>query len=78
MSYNREEKLMFHFPMDIEGAKDVGRVLSRYKETHYYTVLLGMVIVYILYPKSMLLCVCTCRSLECLSWLVLCFAFLII
>ena len=41
---------MFHFPTNLETAKDVGRVLSRYKDSHYYTVLAGVVVVYILYP----------------------------
>ena len=42
--------MKFRFPTNLEGAKDVGRVLSRYKDSHYYTVLGGMLVVYILYP----------------------------
>lgn len=42
-----EDKERFHFPTDIEGAKDLGRVLSKYKNSHYYTVLGGIIVTYI-------------------------------
>ena len=48
----REDKERFHFPTDIEGAKDLGRVLSKYKNSHYYTVLGGIIVTYILYPHD--------------------------
>ena len=48
----REDKERFHFPTDIEGAKDLGRVLSKYKNSHYYTVLGGIIVTYILYPHE--------------------------
>lgn len=38
------------FPRDIESAKDLGRLLSKYKDTHYYTVLTAVCFTYILYP----------------------------
>ena len=43
--YSSEEKVMFRFPTNLDIAKDVGRVLSRYKDAHYYTVLSGLVVV---------------------------------
>ena len=37
-------------PQSIEDAKDLGMVLSKYKETHYFAVVGAVVVTYILYP----------------------------
>lgn len=39
-------KLPFH----IEDAKNLGKLLERYKELYYFQVLAGLFITYILYP----------------------------
>lgn len=46
----RDEQQYIKLPRDIEDAKNLGKVLSRYKEKYYYQVLGGYFIVYILYP----------------------------
>lgn len=38
------------FPQSLDTAKDLGRLLSKYKDTHYFTVLEGVAATYILYP----------------------------
>lgn len=37
-------------PFDIEDAKNLGRLLDRYKDRYYFQVLAGLFITYILYP----------------------------
>ena len=37
-------------PTDIGDAKNIGRVLSRYKDKYFLAVLAGVFVVYILYP----------------------------
>jgi hypothetical protein len=37
-------------PRSLDDAKDLGRVLSHYRESHYFSVLLVLVCTYILYP----------------------------
>ena len=37
-------------PRDIEDAKNLGRVLSHYKERYYQQVILAIFVIYILYP----------------------------
>lgn len=46
----REDISHLYLPRDIEGAKDLGRVLSKYKESHYYSVMAGVLLMFILYP----------------------------
>lgn len=47
-------------PRDIDDAKDLGRLLSKYKNTHYHTVLAAMFATYVLYPEwFMSMCICT-------------------
>lgn len=46
----REEKQHIKLPRDIDDAKRLGRVLSRYKDKYYVQVLGGYFITYILYP----------------------------
>lgn len=40
----------FKLPRDIDDAKELGRVLSKYKDTHFFTVLGGVIVTYVLYP----------------------------
>lgn len=57
----REDLARFRYPTDLDTAKDLGRVLSKYKNTHYNTVLMAVVVTYVLYPISsdcMSVCVC--------------------
>ena len=49
---SREDLAKLRFPTDIEVAKDLGRVLSKYKNTHYMTVLVAIVVTYVLYPNN--------------------------
>ncbi|KAI1707680.1 SNARE associated golgi protein domain-containing protein [Ditylenchus destructor] len=42
-----EEKQHFKYPRSLDDAKRLGKVLSRYKDQHFYTVLCGVVAVYI-------------------------------
>lgn len=44
----REEKEHVKLPKNMEDAKKLGLVLSRYKEKYYFTVLAGVLITYIL------------------------------
>ncbi len=46
----RSEKQHITLPRNIEDAKNLGRVLSRYKDKYYLQVLGGYFITYILYP----------------------------
>jgi hypothetical protein len=39
-------------PWDIEDAKQLGRVLDRYKDRYFFEVMLTLVVTYILYPFS--------------------------
>ena len=47
---NRAEAVHLYLPSNIEEAKQLGRVLSKYTNTHYYVVLGAVVVTYILYP----------------------------
>lgn len=46
----REEKQHIKLPRDIEDAKNLGKVLSRYTDKYYMQVLSGYFVTYILYP----------------------------
>ena len=49
-TFFREVKSRIKLPRDLEDAKDLGRVLSSYKDDYFTQVLLGFVVTYILYP----------------------------
>ena len=49
----RSEKQFIGLPKNIEDAKNLGKVLSRYKDTNYVKVLIGYFTTYILYPFQM-------------------------
>ncbi|CAG2067759.1 unnamed protein product, partial [Timema podura] len=44
------EKQHIKLPWDIEDAKQLGRVLDKYKERYFFEVLTAIVVTYILYP----------------------------
>lgn len=46
----REERQHIKLPWNIEDAKQLGIVLNRYKSEHYYEVMAGVFVTYILYP----------------------------
>ena len=46
----REEKQHVKLPMSLEDAKQLGRVLTKYRTDHYPQVLALVTLVYILYP----------------------------
>uniref|UniRef100_A0A915PTJ0 BING4 C-terminal domain-containing protein n=1 Tax=Setaria digitata TaxID=48799 RepID=A0A915PTJ0_9BILA len=48
MAFNNDERADFKLPKDLEQAKRLGLVLSKYKDKHYYTVLFGISTVYIM------------------------------
>lgn len=50
----RNEKSHIKLPLDIEDAKNLGRVLDRYKDKYYIEVLALVFVTYILYPFSIL------------------------
>jgi hypothetical protein len=45
-----EQKAKLKLPQSIDDVKELGEVISEYKDSHYYTVMLGFSLVYILYP----------------------------
>lgn len=45
-----EESEYIKIPWNIEDAKNLGLVLNRYKVDHYYHVMSGVFLSYILYP----------------------------
>lgn len=47
---HRDEYQYMKLPMDIEDAKNLGRVLSHYKDRYFVEVLAGIFVTYILYP----------------------------
>ena len=47
-----EDVSRLKLPRDIHEAKDLGRLLSKYKNTHYGTVLGAVVATYVLYPAA--------------------------
>lgn len=49
-SHFREEKQRVKLPMSLEDAKQLGRVLTKYRSDHYPQVLALVTLVYILYP----------------------------
>jgi len=46
----REDIEQLRFPNSLDAAKELGRLLSKYKDTHFGTVLTAFVTTYILYP----------------------------
>lgn len=46
--FTEEERADFKLPSNLEHAKRLGRVLLKYKDAHYYTVLLSIAITYIM------------------------------
>ena len=48
--YFRNEYQYIKLPVDIDDAKNLGRVLARYQERYYYTVFMAFFLIYILYP----------------------------
>lgn len=46
----RTEKQFIKIPFDMETAKELGMVLDRYKELYFNEVLVGIVLLYVLYP----------------------------
>jgi len=59
----REEKQYITVPRNIEGAQNLGRVLSKYKDMYYFQVLAGYFTAYILYPSFVILYVIFALSL---------------
>lgn len=53
LRHYRDEKQHIKVPTDIEDAKNLGKVLSLYKDKYYYQVLGGYFLTYILYPFHM-------------------------
>lgn len=49
-TYFRDEKQHIKLPRDIDDAKNLGKVLYRYKDKYYFEVLTGVFVSYILYP----------------------------
>ena len=45
---HRADRDDFQLPRNLDDAKRLGLILSRYKEQHYYAVLFGILTVYIL------------------------------
>ncbi|CAJ0570301.1 unnamed protein product, partial [Mesorhabditis spiculigera] len=43
-----EDREHFKYPRNLDEAKRLGLILSQYKEQHYYTVMCGIVVVYIM------------------------------
>uniref|UniRef100_A0A1I7ZNZ3 Transmembrane protein 41B n=1 Tax=Steinernema glaseri TaxID=37863 RepID=A0A1I7ZNZ3_9BILA len=43
-----EEREHFKLPMNLDDAKNLGKVLLRYREDHYYTVMIGLTSVYLM------------------------------
>lgn len=50
INFYRDEYQYMTLPRDIEDAKNLGRVLSHYKERYFVEVLAGVFVTYILYP----------------------------
>lgn len=48
--FHRDEKQYMKLPLDIEDAKNLGKLLERYKDLYYFQVLTGLLVTYILYP----------------------------
>jgi len=48
--FHRDEKQYMKLPFHIEDAKNLGKLLERYKDLYYFQVLAGLFITYILYP----------------------------
>ena len=49
-NFFRDEYQYIKLPVDIDDAKNLGRVLSHYKDRYYLEVLAGVFVTYILYP----------------------------
>uniref|UniRef100_T1J384 VTT domain-containing protein n=1 Tax=Strigamia maritima TaxID=126957 RepID=T1J384_STRMM len=64
--FDEDEIAHIKLPRDIEDAKKLGNVLSRYKDKYYYEVLGGIFIVYILYPLCFLFSFYVALTLICL------------
>ncbi|ETN73777.1 hypothetical protein NECAME_13429 [Necator americanus] len=56
-----EHRELFKYPRSLEDAKGLGRVLLHYKEQHMFTVLFGVVVVYIML-QSFAVPVCFCSA----------------
>ena len=54
----RQEKEKVKLPRDIDDAKELGRVLSKYKDTYYYEVMSAFFITYVLYPLEIFVVCC--------------------
>lgn len=48
--FHRDERQHMKLPFHIEDAKNLGKLLERYKDLYYFQVLAGLFITYILYP----------------------------
>lgn len=46
--FSRSEKENLKIPFDIEDAKQLGRVLNRYKDLYYFEVMTGICLLYLL------------------------------
>lgn len=46
----REDIQRLRFPNSLDAAKELGRLLSKYKDTHFGTVFIAVMTTYILYP----------------------------
>ncbi|CAJ0963299.1 unnamed protein product, partial [Mesorhabditis belari] len=45
---DEEDREHFKYPRNLDDAKQLGRVLSHYKDQHYYLVMCGIVVVYVM------------------------------
>lgn len=50
--FSREERECIKVPRDMDDAKALGKVLSKYKDTFYVQVLVAYFATYVLYPFS--------------------------
>lgn len=48
--FSSEDSSRLRWPRDLDSVKDLARLLSKYKNTHYGTVLSAVFITYVLYP----------------------------
>ena len=51
---SREDKARIKLPRDMEDAKGLGKALSNYTDEYFTQVMLGFVVIYILYPFTVL------------------------
>lgn len=50
--FYRDERQYMKLPLDIQDAKNLGRLLGSYKDLYYIQVLTGLFVTYILYPLT--------------------------